>query len=317
MTSVSTDQSDGDLLEGLRRLLADQPPADLPVAILARRPNEYTSSSQSEVVTVSTAAGGRRELLLKHARPLHDQPPICRHGIEYCGEVYRQVVARMPLPRLVAYGLIEPSTSGGACLVMEHLSAALRVGEAPEVSGILAAAEWCGEFHRWGEARHDDPLLAFLVRYDAGSYTAWLPRLERLCEQAALQPSWLTELMATAPMVLERLASEPVTLIHGELSPQNVLWHNGMIVPIDWESAAFGPGVIDLAALLFGWPAETIERCLDAYWVARCRPRPAGFAAVWDAAILYTGLRWVPQPANATDERFHAAIERLGRLRHG
>ena len=37
---------------------------------------------------------------------------------------------------------------------------------------------------------------------------------------------------------------------HGEFTPHNVLWQGGRAVPIDWESAAFGAGEVDLAVLL-------------------------------------------------------------------
>jgi thiamine kinase-like enzyme len=107
-------------------------------------------------------------------------------------------------------------------------------------------------------------------------------------------PAWLTRLCTAFEEKCELLADAPATTIHGEFGPQNVLWQEGIIYPIDWESAAIGPGEIDLATLLFNWPADTVDRCIAAYWRARGETRPDSFAARWDAATLFTALRWLP-----------------------
>lgn len=297
---------DDELAAALRRLL---PASGATVA--ARRPNAYTSSSRSEIVTIRTDDGKRRELLVKYDRGRSDPFPSCRHGIDYCARVYQAVVAAAPLRRLVALGTTRIGPTALPALVLEHLDGALRVGEAPEVSGILAAAEWCGCFHRWAEPRRDDVELAFLARYDADFYRVWADAaLRRAAEAAALSP-WLLSVCAAYRDLADVLAAAPPTIIHGEMSPQNVLWREGEIYPIDWESAAIGPGEIDLAALLFGWPEETVGRCTEAYWEARQTSQPADFPERWAAATLYTALRWLPPPQGPDDARFTLALDRL------
>ena len=115
-----------------------------------------------------------------------------------------------------------------------------------------------------------------------------------IADLAGGMPDWLTRLCAAFEERCDFLADAPATTIHGEFGPQNVLWQEGVIYPIDWESAAIGPAEIDLAALLFNWPADIVDRCLVAYWRARGEARPDSFAAVWDAATLFTSLRWLP-----------------------
>src|SRR5207244_7203663 len=69
--------------------------------------------------------------------------------------------------------------------------------------------------------------------------------------------------------VVERLLTLPLTLIHGEFYPSNILVHEietcrsrltgdtVRVCPVDWEMAAVGPGLIDLAALTAGaWTDE-------------------------------------------------------------
>lgn len=299
---------DDDLATALRRLL---PASGATVA--ARRPNAYTSSSRSEIVTIRTDDGGRLELLVKYDRGRPDPLPSCRHGIEYCARVYQTVVAAAPLRHLVPLGTIRLGPAALPALVLEHLDGALRVGEAPEVSGILAAAEWCGCFHRWAEPRRDEVELAFLARYDAVFYRSWADAALRHAADAAASAPWLRSVCTASRDLADVLAAVPPTIIHGEMSPQNVLWLKGEIYPIDWESAAIGPGEIDLAALLFGWPEETVGRCIEAYWEARQTPPPADFSDRWTAATLYTALRWLPPPQGPGDDRFTLALDRLRR----
>lgn len=295
--------SDADLETALRRLL----PAS-GAAVTARRPNAYTSSSRSEIVTVRTDDGGRLELLVKYDRGTSDPFPSCRHGIDYCARVYNSVVAAAPLQHLLTLGTVRIGPASLPALVLEHLDGSLRVGEAPEVSGILSAAEWCGCFHRWAEPRRDAVDLAFLARYDAAYYRAWADAALRHAAEANAPVPWLPAVCAAYRDLVDVLTAAPATIIHGEMSPQNVLWLDGEIYPIDWESAAIGPGEIDLAALLFGWPEETVGRCIDAYWEARETPRPPEFPARWTAATLYTALRWLPP---SQDPRFGLGLDRL------
>ncbi|MBU6310084.1 MAG: phosphotransferase [Planctomycetes bacterium] len=303
--ALPTDEA---LAAALRPLFALTTGADNAV-VVGRRPNAYTSSSQSEVVTIRDPAGDHHNYLVKYDRGGLESAPSCRHGIAYCGRVYDALLATLPLRHLRTLGTIRVGPTGLTALVIEHLDDSLRVGEAPEVSGILAAAEWCGCFHHLAEPRRTEPALGFLVRYDRDYYLAWADRAERFA--AGRSTTWLGRACAAFREMTGDLSAAPTTIIHGEMSPQNVLWRNGEIYPVDWESAAIGPGEIDIAALLFGWPEETVARCIEAYWEARRTPRPAAFPTRWAAATLYTALRWLPPPGTGDDPRFSLALDRL------
>ena len=287
--------SDGELRAVLQKLIpAEALSLGHDLEVVSRKRNEYTSSSQSEIVTVRQPSGACRELLVKYARTAPDPEPRCRQGIEYCARVYRHLVARLPISHLTAWGMIHVGDPPVAGLVIDHLTPCLRVSEAPDESGIIAAAEWCGRFHRFGETVRQDESLQFLVRYDRTHYRAWATRAMAIAAAAGGTPAWLTRLCAAFEERCDLLADAPATTIHGEFGPQNVLWQDGVIYPIDWESAAIGPGEIDLAALLFNWPTDIVVRCTASYWQARGESRPDSFAAVWDTATLFTALRWLP-----------------------
>ena len=78
---------------------------------------------------------------------------------------------------------------------------------------------------------------------------------------------WLSERYEA---VVQGLAALPATFIHGEFYASNILIQRGdgdlRVAPIDWENAAVGPGVIDLAALTTGsWSADERKRIASGY----------------------------------------------------
>ena len=100
------------------------------------------------------------------------------------------------------------------------------------------------------------------------------------------------------------LLTAPRTLIHGEYTPHNVLFRDGSIYPVDWESAAIAAGAIDLAGLTDRWPADVVRACEFEYERARWPDgAPAQFNQELAAARLYWQSRWLGQrPDWTTDE---------------
>jgi thiamine kinase-like enzyme len=97
-------------------------------------------------------------------------------------------------------------------------------------------------------------------------------------------------LLAGYERIVDLLGRLPVTLIHGEFYPANVLVADGKIVPIDWEMAGVGPGLLDLAALTTGWSREDQAAITSAYGDVP----EAGL----DASRLHLALRWLSTPAD-------------------
>ena len=91
--------------------------------------------------------------------------------------------------------------------------------------------------------------------------------------------------------------------------------------PVDWESAAVGPGEIDLATLTDRCDPEVVSRCELAYRRARWPDRePPDFAQRLDLARLYVHLRWLGDDHRKAGrgrwrfEEVRALGERLGLL---
>jgi thiamine kinase-like enzyme len=83
------------------------------------------------------------------------------------------------------------------------------------------------------------------------------------------------------------------------------LWGRGVILPIDWESAAIGAPEIDLAFLLLeGWSADDRVRVLRRYAETRWSgAAPPDFGARFDAAVMFTQFRWLGDRLEWTADR--------------
>src|SRR4029078_8284013 len=102
--------------------------------------------------------------------------------------------------------------------------------------------------------------------------------------------------------VVERLAAQAVTFIHGEFYASNVLIQRGggdlRVSPIDWENAAVGPGVVDLAALTTGaWSAHEREQIARGYleqWAALGHEHDEPeWLETLDRARLHLAVQWL------------------------
>jgi len=118
----------------------------------------------------------------------------------------------------------------------------------------------------------------FLLRYDRRYYDRWF---RRAC---AGSPA-LGVLRDAHDAATTRLLAEPAIVLHGELYPANVLVRAGEVLFVDWECAAAGPAVVDLAAVTTGWDAASLEACLAAYG------RIDRYAL--DCARFHLALRWL------------------------
>ncbi len=73
-----------------------------------------------------------------------------------------------------------------------------------------------------------------------------------------------------------------------------MLYHQGRVLPVDWESAVIAAGEIDLASLIENWPAAIVRRCTAAYIAERWPTGvPDAFARRLLAARLYFCFRWL------------------------
>lgn len=149
----------------------------------------------------------------------------------------------------------------------------------------------------------------YIIDYDADFYRVWMRRARAFaCRRVVHSVSRercraIARLAGRYERVVARLAGLPKTLIHGEFFPSNILVQPGVggprVCPVDWETVARGPGLIDLAALVAGdWTAAERRALALAYHDA------LSLGARWsDVEAFMAALDWC---------RLHLAVQWLG-----
>jgi thiamine kinase-like enzyme len=249
--------------------------------VIARVRLQYTQPSEtapsSVVVKIPTAS--RKTISAYRASQVKDAV-AARRFFERCkGEVmfYQQIapLSALPVPRLY-YGAAD-DTAGCVILVLEDFQ---NVHQGDVLGGCSRAdatlvIEHLAQFHaQWW----DHPQLetfSWLPRWGGDSQAAQSryvqcidPFLQRYGSRVPRQVREMIEALASNyGAVRERLSQSPVTLIHGDLHVDNLLflpsqYERGMRV-LDWQSVARGRGVIDLALFLFGSLETTTRRAVE------------------------------------------------------
>jgi hypothetical protein len=286
---------------------------DGPVTVLDRQPTAYASSSPSEIVSCGLEGGRVLQLYCKHAACHGDDDYDHRGDRSYEAMVYREVLEPLRTSTPAFYGSHTDPSTGESLLVIEYLGSCPRVNETAEPGAMLQAARWIGRFHASHEGRLPQaPLRAYREAY----YLGWAERTVEFAGPLHRRFSWLGGFCRGFKQVAQSLLAPPQSVIHGEYYPHNILFRDGIVRPIDWESAAIAPGEIDLASLTDRWPEEIVQACEQEYRAARWPDGgPLGFGRRLAAARMYQHLRWLgDRPVWTGDERLRWRFEQLERL---
>ena len=217
--------------------------------VRTRRPYPYATSWPLEEIELARLDGGKLHVLLKR----FDESPTTRPS-----------VVRDPAREVAAYRLLAGEQLGtphcyasGSCwLVLEKVEG-VELWQCGDREAWEAAARWAARLH----SRFDGRRLSAppLLRRDAQFHGRWFARARALAGEK------VDELRPAGEVAVARLDALPQTLVHGELYPANVLIAGPRVAVVDWETAAIGPGVIDLAALLTGLTSGEREAIVQAF----------------------------------------------------
>ena len=287
--------------------------AQAPVSI-QRAVNDYSSSYASEIAVCRFADGSERRLFLKYMVSLEQgqRDHGMRGGVGYEALIYSGLLRDTMRPAF--YGL-HTERNGTLWLILESLDDAARLQHAEDDTAFLKAAAWLGKLHAAMEKRLAVARPAGIRSYDAEFFRGWARRTNEFAGEWHRHAPWLARLCASFEAMIESLLSSPPTLVHGEFYPHNILFRDGEIFTVDWESAAIGAGEIDLAALTEDWPDDAERECRREYQNARWPGgAPDFFAHRLAAAHVYMQLRWLGEHPGWT-EREEEAQWRLAELR--
>ena len=281
----------------------------------------------NEIVTCQLPDGRKRRVFIKYQAGQSHECYGHRGDVPYETEVYRRVLHPLTDFRPKYLGTHTDPNTGDISLFLEYLYRSVRLSDivwkrlTRQPRGMTQAASWIGKFHAVHEQRIEDPLLAFLRRYNAEYYRGWAQRTFEFSRPLHGRFPWLTKL-SRADEWFAPLLAEPQTVIHGEFYAKTILVRNQSVFMVDWESAAIAAGEIDLAALTEGkhWPADVMQECEGAYVGARwSEGAPPSFGRKLDAARIYLHFRWLGERPDWTVreknlsryDHLHASAKRL------
>lgn len=238
-----------------------------------RRPYAYRTSFPLEELRVELAGEGPVDLIFKQLE---------WEALEPAAQVAKPRFLHDPARELAVYATLLPQTPPGPprCfgaiaepgrhwLFLERVEGRelFQVGEREIWED---AARWLARFH---EALRDPaPGLAETARlivHDAAHHRRWMQRAREFAREPGQEPGRaqaVERLAESHEQVVGALLAEPRTCLHGEFYASNVLvGRESRVAPVDWEVAAVGAGLTDLAALVGGWGEEDAAAIAAAY----------------------------------------------------
>ena len=299
------------------------------IAKLERRPSPYRTSFALEELDLLLDDGTRLQLMFKDlgsqgllAGARQAKPAFLYNPLREI-ESYRAILAPSRLGTAICYGAIVEPQLGRYWLFLEKVPG-VELYQVGEFATWLQVARWLAGMHtRVAEDVERLTGAAHLLIYDGDFYRQWVRRAQVFLQHGkALQSRdarrGFERLAARYDQVVERLVALPVTFIHGEFYPSNVLIQETAaelrVCPVDWEMAAVGPGLIDLAALTTGRWTEDKRIALAMAYRAELAPNggwlpaPETFLAALDYCHLHLAVQWLgwapdwsPPPEHAQD----------------
>jgi aminoglycoside phosphotransferase (APT) family kinase protein len=283
------------------------------VVSIERRLNDYHSSFAIEELTVCFENERRLTLIFKNLSPdglLEYARQIRPHfSYESAREiiVYRHILAGVGLGTPTCYGAHFDRQNERYWLLLEKV-AGNPLAKTGEFSIWCDAARWLAEMHcRLAEVAAYPQLVASLLQYNEAFFNAWIDRAEHFSKLrvdcANNGHSEISRLTAQCRRAVRKICSLPQTFIHGEFYASNVLISSGddqiRICAIDWETAAIGPGLLDLAALVAGnWTEDRRTQLASAYYDAlNPAMRPYAnfeeFSRALRCCRLFMAIKWL------------------------
>jgi len=274
----------------LDELVRETVPGVGPGPVRQVRSRQATSAPIYEV-EADLADGGLVRLLLKDLSraaliaPARGVRPHFLHDPAREIGVYRDVLPLAPPGPPICVAAVDDAEH--RWLLLEHVPGR-ELYEYRDLEPWGKAAGWFANLHTALAGSAESLAEAVpLLRHSERFVTRWLHRALSHVGERRLRP-----VVAVFPAVLDRLLALPRTVVHGEAYASNVLVDGDRVCAVDWETAAIGPGLVDLAALTAGSGWTDVQRLAlcEAY---RGGPVDQEFLADLDACRLQLALQWL------------------------
>jgi len=333
-----------ELHEALQRVLSDYFSEPITITEWHRQVSQYSSSYMIEELDLHFAEREPLKLMFKDLSPnallteaVRNKPAFCDDSLREI-DTYRKVLRYLQLGTATFYGAVVDQNTERYWLFLERLDP-VHLWQMGDFVVWERVAAWLSRAHlilaepaRWGHRRS-----RHLLRHDRNFYRHWMKRAQEFvrhrdksADHAASDT--IDRIAAKYDAVVERLVGLPPTIIHGEFYPSNVLLEQcdtetPRVCAVDWEMAAYGPGLIDLAALTSGnWTPEQRQSMVRNYHGAltdelRDKWDFETFQSDLDCCRLHQAIQflgwsrdWAAPPEHAQDW-LEEAVTVAGRLR--
>jgi hypothetical protein len=299
------------------------------ISRLKRRPSIYSTSFVIDELDARLDDGTSLRLLYKDLSrfsvleaALEVKPAFLYDPMREI-ETYRTILVPNRLSTPICYGAIVDASAEHYGLFLEKVPG-LELYQVGDFATWRRVSEWLAIMHKRFSGQTERLVrTAPLLRYDGDFYRLWAGRARSSLDRAGLRLSrdarrGMEQLFENYDRVIGQLVAFPVTFLHGEFYASNVLVQEEgedlRVCPVDWEMAAVGPGLIDLAALTSGgWTADERKALALAYHSAlvpreNWPPAPDAFLAALDYCRLHLAVQWLgwstgwsPPPEHAQD----------------
>jgi len=257
-----------DIRLALERLLQDTQGRQVKISSLRRQPSPFATLFPAEALSVSLESGDEIRLFVKHLGPEQsDHPDKQRRDRET--RVYEELLGDDDLPVPRYYGSNWNETTKRREVFLEYIDDwNLKYHD---LEYWFIAARRLAQFHAYFATRAEKLLACdFLLHIDTSYLYEWADRaITVLRDQSEELAAELALAVGCYDRVAEILASQPLTLVHNDLAPKNVLadrsTNPARICFVDWEMAGLGCGLMDLVELKYGLDPINDQKMRMAY----------------------------------------------------
>lgn len=298
------------VIEAIRSVI----PQKEPILEFRRRPSRYRSTFRIEEIRIGLA-GRTLDVLFKDVsrrslpEGLRQAKPAFLHDPMREIRTYQLLLNGAGLGTPQMYGAVADAAGHRYWLFIERVEGPV-LTEIGDLGCWKTVARWLARMHAaLGPRTASRAGACRLLKHDGDFYRRWMRRAVAFATPR--RRSALEGLSRYHDLVVENLLSQPVTFIHGEFYASNVLLGEGRVCPVDWEMAALGPALTDLAALVAGdWSEAERGELISAYREARersgHREKTPEFSRRLACCRFQLCMQWLGWSRNWKPPRMHA-----------